>query len=96
MNVCKISTNKKNRSSKLFSVTLQQKGSSRKKSAYSFNAGIALVTEARGDKSDETKVGPPLIDIFGKTITADAMSMRKVIIDKTMENNGIFGIGTTC
>jgi hypothetical protein len=73
MNFSKISTNK-NRSSKLFSVTLQQKGSSRKKSAYSFNAGIALVTEARGDKSDETKAGSPLIDISGKTITADAMS----------------------
>lgn len=62
-------------------------------SAYSFNTGITLATEACGEKSNEIKAIPNLIDrivISGKIITADAMSMQKVIIDKIREKGGDF------
>lgn len=54
-------------------------------SAYSFNTGIILATEACQAKSNEIKAVPRLIDkldIAGKIVTADAMSMQKDIIDK--------------
>ena len=54
-------------------------------SAYSFNTGITLATEACPEKSNEIKAIPQLIDkldFAGKTVTADAMSMQKDIIDR--------------
>lgn len=62
-------------------------------SAYSPNTGITLATEACQEKSNEIKAVPLLIDkidIAGKTVTADAMSMQKEIIDKIRENGGDF------
>ncbi len=62
-------------------------------SAYSFNNGITLATEACQEKSNEIKAVPLLIDkidISGKVVTADAMSMQKEIIDKIRENDGDF------
>ena len=62
-------------------------------SAYSFNTGITLVTEACLEKSNEIKAVPLLIDkidITGKIITADAMSMQKDIIDKIRGKGGDF------
>lgn len=62
-------------------------------SAYSFNTGITLATESCQEKSNEIKAIPLLldkIDIYGKTITADAMSMQKEIVDKIRENGGNF------
>lgn len=62
-------------------------------SAYSFNTGITLATEACQEKSNEIKAIPPLIDkidISGKIVTADAMSMQKEIIDKIREKGGDF------
>lgn len=59
-------------------------------SAYSFNTGMTLATEACQEKSNEIKAVPLLIDkldISGKIVTADAMSMQKDIIDK-IRNNG--------
>lgn len=62
-------------------------------SAYSFNNGITLATEACQEKSNEIKAVPLLInkiDISGKIVTADAMSMQKEIIDKIREKGGDF------
>lgn len=54
-------------------------------SAYSFNTGITLATEACQEKCNEIKSVPRLIDkldIAGKIVTADAMSMQKDIINR--------------
>lgn len=54
-------------------------------SAYSFNIGITLATEASQEKSNEIKAVTQLIDklgLAGKIVTADAMSMQKDIIDR--------------
>ena len=62
-------------------------------SAYSFNTGITLATEACQAKSNEIKAVPRLIDkldIAGKVVTADAMSMQKDIIDKIRKKGGDF------
>ena len=62
-------------------------------SAYSFNTGITLATEACQEKSNEIKAVPVLldkIDIAGKIITADAMSMQKDIVDRIREKGGEF------
>ena len=62
-------------------------------SAYSFNTGITLVTEACQEKSNEIKAVPILldkIDIAGKTVTADAMSMQKDIVDIIRKKGGDF------
>lgn len=62
-------------------------------SAYSFNTGITLATEACLQKSNEIKAVPRLIDkidVAGKVVTADAMSMQKEIIDRIRENGGDF------
>ncbi len=62
-------------------------------SAYSFNTGITLATEACQEKSNEIKAVPLLsdkIDIKGKIVTADAMSMQKDIIDKIREKGAYF------
>ena len=62
-------------------------------SAYSYNAGITLATEACSEKSNEIKAVPRLVDkinISGKVVTADAMSMQKDIIEKIRENGGDF------
>ncbi len=62
-------------------------------SAYSFNTGITLATEACQEKSNEIKAVPQLIDkidISGKIVTADAMSMQKDIIDRIREQGGDF------
>ena len=61
-------------------------------SAYSYNTGITLATEACREKSNEIKAIPRLIDkinISGKIATANAMSMQKCIIDRARENGGI-------
>ena len=62
-------------------------------SAYSFSTGIILATEACREKSNEIKAVPLLIDkidIAGKLITADAMSMQKDIVDKIRDKEGYF------
>lgn len=62
-------------------------------SAYSFSTGITLATEACQEKSNEIKAVPLLIDkidVAGKLVTADAMSMQKNIIDKIRKRNGYF------
>ena len=62
-------------------------------SAYSFNTGITLATEACQEKSNEIKAVPRLIDkldIAGKIVTADAMSMQKDIVDKIRKKGGDF------
>lgn len=62
-------------------------------SAYSFNTGITLATEACQEKSNEIKTVPRLIDkidISGKIVTADAMSMQKDIIDRIRAKGGDF------
>lgn len=62
-------------------------------SAYSFNTGIILATEACQEKSNEIKAVPLLISkigISGKVITADAMSMQKDIIDIIRRKGGDF------
>lgn len=62
-------------------------------SAYSFNTGIILATEACQEKSNEITAVPLLldkIDISGKVVTADAMSMQKGIIDTVRRNRGDF------
>lgn len=62
-------------------------------SAYSFNTGIILATEACDEKSNEIKAVPLLldkIDIRGRLVTADAMSMQKDIIEKIREKGGYF------
>lgn len=62
-------------------------------SAYSFNTGIVLATEACMEKSNEIKANPLLIekiDIAGKLVTADAMSMQKDLIDMIRRKHGDF------
>lgn len=62
-------------------------------SAYSSNTGIILATEACQEKSNEIKAIPLLIDkidISGKIVTADAISMQKVVIDKIRDKGGDF------
>lgn len=62
-------------------------------SAYSFNTGITLATEVCREKSNEIKAVPLLLDkinISGKIVTADAMSMQKDIIDRIREQGGDF------
>jgi predicted transposase YbfD/YdcC len=62
-------------------------------SAYASTPGITLATEACKEKSNEIKAVPLLldkIDITGKLVTADAMSMQKEIIDKIREKGGYF------
>ncbi len=64
-------------------------------SAYSPATGIVLATEACQEKSNEIKAVPLLIDkidISGKVITADAMSMQKEIIDRIRSKGGDFMI----
>ena len=60
-------------------------------SAYSFNTGIVLATEACMEKSNEIKAVPILVDkinVAGKIVTADAMSLQKDIIDKIRGKGG--------
>ncbi len=62
-------------------------------SAYSFNTGIVLATEACREKSNEITAVPLLLDkieLAGKIITVDAMSMQKEIIDTVRRNRGDF------
>ena len=62
-------------------------------SAYSPSIGITLATEACQEKSNEIKAVPHLIaklDVTGKIITADAMSMQKDIIDCIRKKGGNF------
>ena len=62
-------------------------------SAYSPSTGITLATEACHEKSNEIKAVPRLIDkidLAGKILTADAMSMQKDIIDKIRKKGGDF------
>ena len=62
-------------------------------SAYSFNTGITIATEACQEKSNEIKAVPILIDkidISGKVVTADAMSMQKDIVEKIRKKGGDF------
>ena len=62
-------------------------------SAYSFNTGITIATEVCREKSNEITTVPILIDkidISGKIVTADAMSMQKDIIDKIRNKGGDF------
>ncbi len=62
-------------------------------SAYSPSTGITLATQACKEKSNEIKAVPLLldkIDIAGRLVTADAMSMQKDIIDRIRKNDGYF------
>lgn len=62
-------------------------------SAYCPFTGLTLATEACQEKSNEIKAVPLLIDkidVEGKLVTADAMSMQKDIIDKIREKGGHF------
>ena len=62
-------------------------------SAYSFNTGIILATEACQEKSNEIKAVPVLldkIDVAGKIVTADAMSMQKDIVEIIRKKGGDF------
>lgn len=62
-------------------------------SAYSYNTGITLATEACREKSNEIKAIPRLIDkidISGKIVTADAMFMQKSVVDRIRKNGGDF------
>lgn len=62
-------------------------------SAYSSSTGITLATEACQEKSNEIKAVPLLIDkidVAGRLVTADAMSMQKDIIDKIRTKDGYF------
>ena len=62
-------------------------------SAYSPSTGITLATEACQEKSNEIKAVPRLldkIDVAGKILTADAMSMQKDIIDCIRKKGGNF------
>ena len=61
--------------------------------AYSSSTGLTLATEACQEKSNEIKAVPLLldkIDIAGRLVTADAMSMQKEIVDKIREKKGYF------
>ena len=62
-------------------------------SAYSFSTGITIATEACQEKSNEIKAIPILldkIDVAGKIVTADAMSMQKDIVEKIRKKGGDF------
>jgi len=62
-------------------------------SIYSYDTSITLATEACQEKSNEIKVIPLLIgkiNISGKTVTDDAMSMQKDIIDLIRKKGGDF------
>lgn len=62
-------------------------------SAYSYDTRLVLATEACGEKSNEIKAVPLLldkIDIKGKVVTADAMSMQKDIVKKIRDKGGDF------
>lgn len=62
-------------------------------SAYSPATGIILATEACPEKSNEIKAVPRLlskIELTGKIVTADAMSMQKDIIDTIRRGRGDF------
>ena len=62
-------------------------------SAYSYNTGITIATEACQEKSNEIKAVPILIDkidISGRIVTADAMSMQKDIIERIRTKGGDF------
>lgn len=62
-------------------------------SAYSPATGITLATEACREKSNEIKAVPQLlakIELTGKIVTADAMSMQKDIIDIIRRGRGDF------
>lgn len=62
-------------------------------SVYSPLSGLTLATEACQEKSNEIKAVPQLIDkvdVGGKLLTADAMSMQKEIIDKIRKKKGYF------
>ncbi|MYM13953.1 ISAs1 family transposase [Muribaculum intestinale] len=62
-------------------------------SAYSYNTGITIATEACQEKSNEIKAVPILIDkidISGKIVTADAMSLQKDIIERIRTKGGDF------
>ena len=62
-------------------------------STYSFNTGIILATGACLEKSNGITADPLLldkIDISGKVVTADAMSMQKEIIDRLRSDGGKF------
>ena len=64
-------------------------------SAYSYNTGLTLATEACQEKSNEIKAVPLLIakiGICGKIMTADAMSMQKSIVDCVRTHGGDFVI----
>lgn len=62
-------------------------------SAYSSSTGLTLATEACQEKSNEIKAVPLLldkIDIAGRLVTMDAMSMQKEIVDKIRKKGGYF------
>jgi len=62
-------------------------------SAYSPSTGLTLATEACQEKSNEIKAVPLLIDkidVSGRLVTADAMSMQKDIIYKIRGKGGHF------
>lgn len=62
-------------------------------SAYSPSIGITLATEAYQEKSNEIKAVPLLVDkldMTGKILSADAMSMQKDIIDCIRKKGGDF------
>lgn len=62
-------------------------------SAYSPSTDITLATEACHEKSNEIKAVPRLIDridLAGKILTTDAMSMQKDIIDRIRKKGGDF------
>lgn len=62
-------------------------------SAYSPATGIVLATEACQEKSNEITAVPLLLDkinISGKVVTADAMSMQKDIIDRIRSKEADF------
>lgn len=59
-------------------------------SAYSPSTDITLATEACHEKSNEIKAVPRLIDridLAGKILTTDAMSMQKDIIDRIRQRS---------
>lgn len=62
-------------------------------SAYSPSTGLTLATVSCQEKSNEIKAVPLLLDkmdINGKLVTADAMSMQKDIIEKIRDKGGDF------
>lgn len=62
-------------------------------SAYSFDTGIILATEACREKSNEITAVPLLLDkieLSGKIVTADAMALQKNIIDMIRGRGGDF------